>query len=716
MKSVDLKITGMHCQSCVTLIEKTLSKEKGIKNASVNFATERAKVVFDENQTNENTIVKSIENKGYNAKILTDKGFVNKKKEILELKKKVIISTIFALPAFILGMFFMKSPLPFQDYLMWLLATPVQFYIGKQFYQGAWAALKNKTANMDTLIALGTSAAYFFSVYVILFNPSEHQYFEASAVLITLVVFGKYLEAIAKNKTSQAISKLMKLGAKYATVIRNNKELKIPIDDVKKGDIILVRPGEKVPVDGIIIEGHTTIDESLVTGESLPVEKKKNDQVIGSTINKLGSFKFKATKVGSETTLARIIKLIEDAQSKKAPIQRFADSVSSYFVPAVILISVITFLTWYFVIGSSIGFALKASVAVLVIACPCALGLATPTAIMVGTGKGARHGILIKGGDSLESAYKLKYIVFDKTGTITKGQPEVTNVLGDKDTLLLAASIENHSEHPIGEAIVKKAKGLKLKKVTKFKSITGKGVKAKIGSKEYYLGSPKLMLEKGIGLSPYQKQIEEFENQGQTVITLAENNVVKGVVSVADEIKENSASAIRRLKKLGLEVYMITGDNKKTAAAIAKKAGIKNYFAEVLPEDKAKHVKQLQNLGKTAAVGDGINDAPMLAQADIGIAMGSGTDVAMETGNIVLMKNDLIDIAKAIKLSKLTMKKIKQNMFWALVYNSLGIPIAAGLLYPFTGWLLNPMIAGGAMAFSSVSVITNSLLLRKKRL
>ncbi len=449
MKKVNIKVTGMHCASCTKIVSRALEKQEGVNSARVNFSTEKAAVEFDPKKTNEKTLIKTLKKKGYNGHVIHEHNInleeKEKKREITKLRNKVILSAIFAIPAFILGMFFMKTPLlPFQDYIMWILATPIQFFIGWGFYIGSWTALKNKSANMDSLIALGTSAAYFFSVYVVL-SGQGHQYFEASAVLITLVIFGKYLEAVAKGKTSEAISKLMKLGAKTATVIRNGKEQKIPIDDVKHGDIIIVKPGEKVPVDGVITAGHSSLDESLVTGESIPVEKKKGDVVIGSTINKVGSFRFKATKVGSETTLSRIVKLIEEAQTKKAPIQRFADTVSSYFVPIVIFIALLTFTIWFSIVQVEVGFALIAAVAVLVIACPCALGLATPTAIMVGTGKGAKQGILIKGGDALETAHKLKYVVFDKTGTITKGKPEVTDVVGDKQTLEIAASIENNS-------------------------------------------------------------------------------------------------------------------------------------------------------------------------------------------------------------------------------------------------------------------------------
>ncbi|MEK6969015.1 MAG: heavy metal translocating P-type ATPase [Nanoarchaeota archaeon] len=729
MKQTTIKISGMHCQSCVTVLDKALSKEKGVKLANVNFSTEKAAIEFDEKQTSEDNLLQAIKNKGYQGHVMAEDSHDHhaisleskkQKEELNRLELKVILSAIFAVPTLLLGMFFTRNPIPFQDYIMWVLATPVQFYIGKQFYQGTWAALKNKTTNMDTLITMGTSAAYFYSVYVILFATQGHQYFEAAAILITLVVLGKYLEAVAKGKTSEAISRLMKIGAKTATVIKKGKEEKIPIDNVQKGDLVLVRPGEKIPVDGVVVEGHSTIDESLVTGESIPVEKKKGDLVIGSTINKVGSFKFKATKIGAETTLSRIIKLIEEAQTKKAPIQRFADEVSAYFVPIVIIIAIVTFIVWFFIANASIDFALIAAVAVLVIACPCALGLATPTAIMVGTGKGAKQGILIKGGDALETAHKLKSVVFDKTGTITKGKPEVTDIIGkDKNKILeIAGSIEKDSEHPLAEAIVNKAKQSKVswKKVSDFKALVGRGVKAKIGKKEHYLGNLKLMKERKVNLSSFKNRLIELENEGKTVMILSEGKTALGLIAVADEIKEDSPQAIKKLQNLGIKVYMITGDNPRTAQAIAKKAGIKNFFAEVLPEEKADYVKKLQREGKVGAVGDGINDAPMLAQADIGIAMGSGTDVAMETGSVVLMRDSLLDIPKAIKLSKITMSKIRQNMFWAFIYNILGIPIAAGVLYPFTGWLLNPMIAGGAMALSSVSVITNSLLLRRKKL
>jgi len=731
MTKTTLKVKGMHCASCVTVLTRALHKVDGVSLAVVNYATEKATVEYDEKKTNTEALIQAIKNKGYGAEIFAEGQSMReellRKKELNQLKWKVILGAIFSVPALFLGMsmFLGVGEIPFKDYLLLILTTPVQFYLGWPFYKGTWTALKNKSANMDSLIAIGTSAAYFFSLYAVLFAPEEHQYFEVSAILITLVLLGKYLEAIAKGKTSEAIAKLMKMGAKTATVIRGGKEEKIPIEDVKAGDKVIVKPGEKVPVDGVIIEGHSSLDESMVTGESIPVEKKKDDGVIGSTLNKQGSFTFKATKVGRDTVLSRIVKLIEEAQTKKAPIQRFADKISAYFVPIVILLALVTFTVWFSLLHAETSFALIAAVAVLVIACPCALGLATPTAIMVGTGKGAQEGILIKGGDALESAFKTKIVVFDKTGTITQGKPEVTDMItgegvSEKFLLEIAGSIEKKSEHPLAEAIVNRAEKSRIRflPVSSFKAIPGHGVEAKIKGKQYFVGNVALMRKKNVLFSPLLGELATLEEAGKTAMFVAQGKKVLGIVAVADEIKEDSPRAIERLKKIGIIPYMITGDNKRTAAAIAKRVGIEKFFAEVLPEEKAQHVKELQKNGtvKVAAVGDGINDAPMLAQADIGMAMGSGTDVAMETGNIVLMRNSLLDIPKALKLSRMTMAKIKQGMFWALIYNILGIPIAAGVLYPWTGWMLNPIIAGGAMALSSVSVIVNALLLKGKKL
>jgi Cu+-exporting ATPase len=749
MKKADLKISGMHCASCAALIDKGLSKADGVKEVNVNYATAKAFVLFDEKKLKEDDLIKIVESRGYgaalsgNSKEDNEKAAKEETKQIRKIKNKFLLGLIFSIPLFIGGMILMPLgvDIPFDVFIMFLLATPVQFWVGWDIYRSAWISLKVKSANMDTLIAVGTSAAYLFSVYAMLFNPSLGQYFETSAILITFVMLGRYLEARAKGKTGEAIKKLMELSPKKATVLRTiggkKKEITISVDEVILGDIIIVKPGEKVPVDGVLIEGTSSIDESMITGESIPVEKKKGDAVIGGTINKHGAFTFKATKVGENTTLSNIIKLIEDAQGRKAPIQRFADRISEYFVPIIILIALLTFAVWFFLVGKEVSFALITSVAVLVIACPCALGLATPTAIIVGTGKGAKKGILIKGADSLEAAHKTRYVIFDKTGTITNGTPEVTDIMSfkagvsEKELLRIAASLEKSSEHPLADAIVEEAKQRKiiLSKAASFKAISGHGIEAKLGKTQYYLGNQRLMQKMKINFAQKKKEIEKLESEGKTVMLLSDNKSILGAIAVADTIKETSREAVAELQKMKIEVYMITGDNERTARAIAKQAGIKpeNVFAEVLPGEKANYVKKLQqkkdrNAGRNGRnsivvmVGDGINDAPALAQADIGIALGSGTDVAMETGNIVLMKNDLRDVPRAIRLSKQTMNKIRQNMFWALFYNVLGIPLAAGVLYPFTGWLLSPIIAGGAMALSSVSVVTNSLLLKNTKL
>ncbi len=748
-KKTDLNISGMHCASCSTLINRSLSKTEGVTEANVNYATAKARVVFDEKKLSEQDLIKIVQSRGYDAKVANNKtDFKDREEserhELDIVRTNFLIGLLFSIPAFIIGMILMplKVYVPYDAFILFLLATPVQFIVASDIYRSAWVALKNKSANMDSLIAIGTTAAYLFSIYAIFFQPELGQYFETSAILITFVMLGRYLEATAKGKTSEAIKKLMQLSPKTATVIRmvsgKKREMQISVDDVVLGDIIIVKPGEKIPVDGIVIEGNSSIDESMITGESIPVEKKKNDTVIGGTINKHGSFTFKAKKVGENTTLANIIRLIDDAQGKKAPIQRFADTIANYFVPIVIIIAILTFVVWYFLLGKSFSFAMITSVAVLVIACPCALGLATPTAIIVGTGKGAKNGILIKGADSLEAAHKVKYVIFDKTGTITNGKPEVTDVvvldktskLSENSLLKIAASIEKPSEHPLADAIVKSAqdKRLTLAKLTGFKAIPGHGITAKISGKTYYFGNQRLMSTSKIKLSAlYISQIKDLEEQGKTVMVLSDNKKVLGLIAVADTIKDTSKIAVKQLRDMNIDVYLITGDNIRTAKAIAKQAGInpENVFAEVLPEQKAGYVVKLQNRdinvnkgvpSKVVMVGDGVNDAPALAQADIGIAMGSGTDVAMESGNIVLMRNDLLDVPKSIKLSRQTMTKIKQNMFWALCYNVLGIPIAAGILYPFTGWLLSPIIAGGAMALSSVSVVTNSLLLKRSKL
>lgn len=730
-KKTTLDITGMHCASCATLITKKLEKEPGVSYANVNLTTEKASVDFDEAKTSEDKIINAIESLGdYKVEIMNhdanNKGYETEKREsnLKKLRNTFLFSLFFAIPAFLIGMVFMwiGIDIPYKNFILFLLATPVQFIVGWDIYKSAFSALKNKFANMDSLIAIGTSAAYFYSVYVIFFQPRGDQYFEAAAVLITFVMLGRYLEAIAKGKTSEAIKKLMNLSPKIAIVIRNGKEERIPIDNVIVGDIVIVKPGEKIPVDGVIIEGESAIDESMITGESMPVEKKKNDLVIGATINKHGSFKFKATKVGANSTLAQIIKLIEDAQGKKAPIQRFADKISAYFVPAVILIAIISFSVWYFIIGQTFEFSLIIAVSVLVIACPCALGLATPTAIMVGTGKGAEKGILIKGGDALETAHKLYAVVFDKTGTLTQGEPEVTDMItaakiNENELLRLAASVEQHSEHPLAQAVVNKAKekNLKFESIKSFKAIPGHGVEGTLKGKKIIVSKPEYAKKVTNLNKEINEKIIELEEDGKTVVVLIYNKKIYGCIAIADTIRKDSIKAVKELQKEKIFVYMLTGDNKRTANAIGKQLGINHVISEVLPQDKASEVKKLQKKGKVAMVGDGINDAPALAQADIGIAIGSGTDVAMETGNVVLMNNRTTDVVKAIKLSRITISKIKQNMFWALFYNSLGIPIAAGVLYSSTGWLLNPIIAGGAMALSSVSVVLNTLLMKKKK-
>lgn len=727
-KKVTLNITGMHCASCAGIIDRKIKKNEGIINSNVNFSTEKASVTYEDSKLGVEDLINSVKSAGYGAKVNEGKSNENElktKEEIENIRFAFLFSLLFAVPAFIFGMVFelLGIEIKFMEYFLFILATPVQFIVGWTFYEGTWYALKNKSANMDTLIAIGTSAAYLLSVYNIFFKPMSEQYFEVSAILITFVILGKYLEAVAKGKTSDAIKKLMNLSPKEAIVIRNDIEIKINIDDVKEGDIVVVKPGSTIAVDGVIISGSSSVDESMITGESMPIEKNVDSLVIGGTINKHGNFKFKATKVGENTTLSNIIKLIEDAQGSKAPIQRFADTISMYFVPVVLVLALITFLVWYYLLNQSVSFALLLAVSVLVIACPCALGLATPTAIMVGTGKGAQNGILIKGGEALETAHKIDYVIFDKTGTITKGKPEVTEIISysnisRNEILQITASIEKSSEHPLAEAIVKKSEEEKsvLSQVGEFKAIPGYGVEAKINNLKYYFGNEKLMQKINHSTQNIKDNMFRLEEEGKTVMILATEKELLGIIAVADTIKETSEEAVKMLQKQGIEVYMITGDNLRTANAIAKKVGIKNVFAHVLPEDKAGYVKQLQEKGKVAMVGDGINDAPALAQADIGIAMGSGTDVAMESGKIVLMKNDLRDVPKAIKLSRMTMSKIRQNMFWALAYNVTGIPIAAGILFYYNGWLLSPIIAGGAMALSSVSVIGNSLLLKVKNI
>lgn len=746
-KRLQLGLSGMHCTSCAGLIEKALKKVPGVKEASVNFAAEKATITFDEGQAGAEDLIAAVKKTGYAASLLDAKDTEYEKRkrqqEISNYWKKFIISFILSAPMlyFMFLDFFKWLPggttlLPYIGIVSLPLTIPIQFWIGAGFYKGMFSALRMKTFNMDSLIAIGTSVAFFYSLVNFIIYYAEtgsliglngakipELYFETAAFLITFVTLGKWLEAKTKGKTSDAIKKLMGLQAKTARVLRNGVAVDIPIDQVVKGDIILVRPGEKIPVDGRLVKGSSAVDESMITGESLPVEKQVDDGVIGGTINKTGSFEFQATKVGAETTLSQIIRLVEDAQGSKAPIQAFADRISAKFVPAVILLAIATFVIWYFALGATLSFALMAFTAVIVIACPCALGLATPTAIMVGTGSGAENGILIKGGEPLEKACKINTIVFDKTGTITKGKPEVTDnqsfsELDEDELLTIAASLEKQSEHPLAEAIYNYAKeeGIPFRDVHGFKAIPGHGVQGEIDGKLYYFGNTRLMTETlNLPIEKYNRKISRLEEQGKTVMTLATKEEILGIIGVADTVKETSREAVERLKKRGIEVYMITGDNERTANAIAKQVGVTNVLAQVLPQDKANEVKKLQESGKKVAmVGDGINDAPALAQADLGIAMGSGTDVAMEAGGIVIIKNDLRDVVNAIDLSKSTMSKIKQNMFFALFYNVMGIPIAARVFIGL-GLVLKPELAGLAMALSSVSVVSNSLLLRYYR-
>ncbi len=724
---VSLKITGMTCAACAGRIERKLSKTNGVSKAAVNLATEKATVEYDSALVKVSELVAAVTALGYGAELEQelneDREKAAREKEIKRLRWELIISAALSSPlilAMLLTLFNINIQLLHDWRFQLILATPIQFGIGYRFYRNAYHALRAKSPNMDVLIAMGTSAAYLYSVYNAFFQKPmpgtmmKDLYFEAAGTIITLILLGKYFEAVAKGKTSEAIKKLMGLRAKTARVIRDGVEADIPIAEVVVGDVVVVRPGEKVPVDGRIVEGNSAVDESMLTGESLPVEKQAGDTVIGATINKFGTFKFEATKIGKDTVLSQIIKMVEDAQGSKAPIQKIADQVSGVFVPIVLGIAAVTFLVWAF--GDyNLKMGIVSAVAVLVIACPCALGLATPTAIMVGTGKGAENGILIKGGEHLEKAYKINAVVLDKTGTITKGQPEVTDTipliegLEPGELLRLAAVAEKQSEHPLGAAIVaqgKKAFGA-LDDPERFEAIPGQGIATVIGGQQILIGTRKLMAEHDIDCQTNEAKATELENAGKTVMFLARDGQLAGLLAVADVVKESSAAAIADLQKLGIEVYMLTGDNQRTAQAIARQVGITQVLAEVLPEHKADEVDKLKRAGKVVAmVGDGINDAPALATADIGMAIGTGTDIAMEAADITLMRGDLQAIPTAIRLSRKTMLKIKQNLFWAFFYNSIGIPFAA------LG-LLNPVIAGGAMAFSSVSVVTNSLSLKR---
>lgn len=744
-------IIGMHCASCAKLIEKKLMKVPGVSSAVVNYGSEKA-VVESYNEIDNKKLIDAVRSAGYKA-ILRDLDIgtqrveeeikeKEKVKELGKLKKKVIVSSIVSVIVF-LGSFpewfpfasFLSNPL-----LLLILASIVQFWAGRDFYLATWSGLRNRTASMDTLIVLGTSAAYGFSALGV-FVPNlltgtgitNVSYFDTASVIITLILLGRFFEAKAKAFTSNAIKKLLNMQVKTARILKNGREVDVLIESVLAGDIIRVRPGEKIPVDGIIIEGSSSVDESMVTGESIPVEKGVEDKVIGSTLNKSGSFLFKATNVGSDTLLSNIIKMVSEAQSSRAPIQKLADVVSGYFVPIVIMLSIITFVVWYDFgpSGVSFGHAFTNMIAVLIIACPCALGLATPTAIMVGVGKGAEKGILIKDAESLEIAGKVNTILFDKTGTLTKGKPSVTNVLKDlkagpsEETILsIAAALEKGSEHPLGEAILKdrRVNIKKLKTVKDFISYPGLGIGGEVDGKKYFLGNRSLMKKNNIGFdTKMDKKLTELERDGKTCILLSDTDKLLGIIAVADTLKESAVKAVDDLTNKGMTIWMVTGDNETTAQAIAKTVKIKNVFAGVLPGDKAEKVKELKNtpqdIGRKAPivafVGDGVNDAPALATSDVGIAMGKGTDVAMESAGITLLNQDLRSVWQAIELSKRTLNIIKQNLFWAFGYNVILIPVAMGILYPFFGWLLNPELAAFSMAASSISVVANSLRLKR---
>ncbi len=747
-----LPISGLSSATSGVDLEARLKRIPGVLNASANIVSENATVEIVPGVVTIADLVRAVKEAGYDVtedmqeETLADREKLARERELAREKRDLIVGIIFTLPLFLLamgrdlthGILLRQDILPWLfewrwfDWMLLALATPVQFYVGRSYHVRAWKSVKARAPNMDTLISLGTNAAYWFSVVVLVgtlfdFYIASHVYFESAAVIITLIKVGKYLEARAKGQTSAAIKNLMSLQAKTARVEREGRELEIPVNEVRVGDVVSVRPGEKIPVDGVILNGSSAIDESMITGESLPVEKTVGDSVIGATINKLGAFKFEARKVGKETALAQIIKLVEDAQASKAPIQRLADQISAVFVPVVAGIAAFTFIVWM-ILGPEpkLTFAFVNFVAVLIIACPCALGLATPTAIMVGTGKGAENGVLIRSGGALETAHKVTAIILDKTGTLTKGAPAVTDVLeagnwklavgqGSIQLLSLVASAEKNSEHPVAQAIVHRAQeqGIELSEASEFAAVAGLGVRARVDGHAIVVGNAKLMSDSHIALDGLEQESAALADAGKTAMFAAVDGKPAGLIAVADTLKENSRAAVQQLKHLGLHVYMLTGDNARTATAIAKQVGIDDFFAEVLPNQKADKVKELQARGEIVAmVGDGINDAPALAQANVGIAIGTGTDVAMQAADITLMSGDLRGVVTAIALSKQTLRTIKGNLFWAFFYNILGIPIAAGVLYPFLGWLLNPILAAGAMAFSSVFVVTNSLRLR----
>ncbi len=751
--TTELAITGMDCASCAAVVKKGLRKLDGVIDVSINLATERAQVTYVAGQITRRDLVKQVEMIGYGVaegattEELGDAERTAREREITKQRRYLLVGVLFTLPLFILsmgrdfGLVGEWAHAPWVNFLFWAMATPVQFYVGWQYYRGGYKALRNGAANMDVLVALGSSVAYFYSIIVTLGLAPGHAYFETSASIITLIATGKLLEVRAKGRTSEAIRQLMGLRPKTARVVRDSEEIDVPIDTVEVGEMVIVRPGEKIPVDGLIVEGHSAVDESMITGESLPVDKAPGDKAIGATINRQGLLKLEATAVGRETALAQIIRLVEEAQASKAPIQRLADKVAAIFVPAVAATALVTFLIWMFLVpGATFTQALIRMVAVLIIACPCAMGLATPTAIMVGTGRGAGMGILFKNSGALERAHELTAVVLDKTGTITTGEPTVTDIaaagvngtkaaITQNDVLRLAASAERGSEHPLGESIVKAAEAKinvgslpELSEPEDFESITGRGVRATVEGQAVLVGSRKLLEEAGVELNRLADHASRLQDEAKTVIWVAADGKAQGLIAVADTLKEGSREAIALMKRAGLHVAMISGDNTATAEAIAREAGIDEVFAEVLPGEKAAYIRQLQDAGQVVAmVGDGINDAPALAQSDVGIAIGTGTDVAMETADVTLIRGDLRAVPEALALSRATIKTIKQNLFWAFGYNVILIPVAAGILYPFA-WApdmlrqLHPILAAFAMAFSDVFVIGNSLLLRRKKL
>ena len=745
MENATLKLRGMSCASCARSIEDAISSVPGVNECSVNFGAEQATVDYDPRKTDLQAIQEAVDAAGYSAYPLQEQNLMAgeddeekryRLKESRDLQRKVTVGGIIS-TVLVIGSLPMMTGLNLPLIPTWLhnpwvqlvLTTPVQFWCGYSFYVNAWKAFKRHAATMDTLIALGTSAAYFYSLFATIFpgffiaqGLMPDVYYETCAVVITLILLGRLFENRAKGQTSEAIRKLIGLQAKTARLIRNGREVDVPIEQVEIGDVVLVRPGEKIPVDGEVVDGTSTVDEAMVTGESVPVKKQPRDEVIGATINKTGSFKFRATRVGKDTVLAQIVQLVQQAQGSKAPIQRLADQVTGWFVPAVIAIAILTFIIWYNIMGN-VTLALITTVGVLIIACPCALGLATPTSVMVGTGKGAENGILIKGAESLEIAHQIQTIVLDKTGTITQGKPTVTDFLTVNGTLngneikliQLAASLERNSEHPLAEAVVRYAQSqeVALVDVRDFEAVAGSGVQGIVSNHLVQIGTQRWMEELSINTQTLQQDKERLEYLGKTAVWLAVDGEIQGVMGIADAIKPTSTQAVRALQKLGLEVVMLTGDNRRTAESIAREVGIKRVLAEVRPDQKAATVQAIQAEGKIVAmVGDGINDAPALAQADVGLAIGTGTDVAIAASDITLISGDLQGIVTAIQLSRATIRNIRQNLFFAFIYNVAGIPIAAGILFPFFGWLLNPIIAGAAMAFSSVSVVTNALRLR----